>query len=162
MTKLVTTVFGIGLLPGAPGTWGSMAALPLAYGLHYLGSFPLLAVATLMVFIIGLWAATIETKGREDHDPAEIVVDEIVGQWIALFPLSAGLWLGNAEPSIFPYPGWIVAFLGFRFFDIVKPWPVSWADNKLSPMGLMLDDVIAGLLAAIFGIVLAAMVQTWL
>ncbi len=154
MSRWIASVFGIGYLPGAPGTWGSLAALPLAYALHYLGSFPLLATTTFLLFVIGLWAASIAIKDQETHDPSWIVVDEVVGQWLALFPLSAGLWLMAADPTIFPYPGWIVGFLAFRFFDILKPWPVSWADRMETPLGLMLDDVIAGILASL--VVLAA------
>ena len=78
-----------------------------------------------------------------------MVIDEVVGQWIALWPLSAGLWLGGAEPWLFPWPGWVAAFVLFRLFDIWKPGPVGWADRLHSPMGVMLDDVIAGVLAAL-------------
>ena len=79
-----------------------------------------------------------------------------IGQWIALFPLSAGLWLMGAPPALFPWPGWVGGFLMFRIFDIWKPGPVGWADGLRGPAGVMLDDVIAGLLAAICVAVAAA------
>jgi phosphatidylglycerophosphatase A len=84
----------------------------------------------------------------EDKDPSEIVIDEVVGMWIALWPLSAGLWLGGADPWVFPWPGWVGAFVMFRLFDVWKPGPVGWADRQPGTMGVMLDDVIAGALAA--------------
>lgn len=154
MTRAIAIFFGAGLLPGAPGTWGSLVAVPLAWGLHFLGGFPALLAATPLLFGLGLWAVAVESKSSDDHDPAEFVVDEVVGQWIALFPLSAGLWLADTPAGVFPWPGWVLGFLAFRFFDIIKPWPVRWADNMETPLGLMLDDVLAGIMAA--GVVLIA------
>lgn len=148
MSRFIATFGFVGLIPVAPGTFGSLAALPLAWLLHWSGGFPALAVAIVAVFAIGLWATTRETSSGENPDPSEIVIDEVVGQWIALVPLSAGLWHAGVAPHIFPYPGWIGGFLLFRIFDIWKPWPVSWADNLHSPLGVMLDDVLAGILAA--------------
>ncbi len=149
MSAFITTFFYVGRLPFAPGTFGSLAALPFAYLLHrYLG-FSGLALATVFVFFIGWWATSVETRGKDNHDPSEIVIDEVVGQWIALWPFSFGLWNAGIDPVIFPYPGWIAGFLLFRLFDIKKPWPVSWADNKETAMGVMLDDVLAGIMAAI-------------
>lgn len=156
MTRLIATFGGVGLLRPAPGTWGSLAALPLGYGLHWLGGFPLLLLATVLLGLIGYWATAAELAGAADQDPAEIVVDEVVGQWIALFPLSAGLWLMGAPPALFPWPGWVGGFLMFRVFDIWKPGPVGWADRLRGPAGVMLDDIVAGLLAAICVAVAAA------
>ncbi len=149
MSRLVATAFGVGRLPGAPGTWGSAAAIPAAWILHGLTGFPGLALATLAAFGIGWWATARVTADSADKDPSEIVIDEVVGQWIALWPLSAGLWHAGAEPWVFPWPGWIGAFVMFRLFDIWKPGPVGWADRRHGPLGVMLDDVFAGLLAAI-------------
>jgi phosphatidylglycerophosphatase A len=87
-------------------------------------------------------------RGGADKDPSEIVIDEVVGMWIALWPLSAGLWHAGADPWVFPWPGWVGAFVMFRLFDVWKPGPVGWADRRPGSMGVMLDDVIAGLMAA--------------
>jgi phosphatidylglycerophosphatase A len=101
-------------------------------------------------------------RGQEDHDPSEVVVDEVVGQWIALWPLSFGLWHAGADSWVFPYPGWLTAFVLFRLFDVLKPGPVGWADRRGDALGVMLDDVIAGLIAAV-GVLGAAMVfHGWL
>jgi len=162
MSRLVATFFYVGLLPWAPGTWGALAALPLGYLLHRMGGFPLLALATLALFAAGWWATARETAGGGDPDPGEIVVDEVVGQWIALFPLSAGLWAMGAAPAIFPWPGWVGGFLMFRLFDIWKPWPVSWADRRPGAMGVMLDDVLAGVMAAIVVMIAAAVSHGYL
>lgn len=149
MSRFIATFFYVGLLPIAPGTWGSLVALPLGYGLHYVGGFPALLAGVVLSFVIGVWSIKLATAGKTDHDPSEIVIDEVCGQWIALLPVSAGLWFAGADPAVFPYPGWVTAFLMFRLFDIWKPSLVGWADRKHTPVGVMLDDVIAGAFAAI-------------
>lgn len=148
MSRMIATVFGVGLMKPAPGTWGSLAALPLAWAIHTLGGFPALAMATLVVCVIGWWATAEATKGAADHDPSEIVIDEVAGQWIALWPVSAGAWHVGADISAL-WPGWIAAFAFFRLFDIWKPGPVGWADKRHDAAGVMLDDIVAGVLAAI-------------
>jgi phosphatidylglycerophosphatase A len=156
MSKLIATFFYVGLIRPAPGTWGSAAAIPVGYLIHVAGGFPALLIATVAVFSIGWWATSEETKGKENHDPSEIVIDEVAGQWIALLPVSGGLWFAGVDPWLFPYPCWVTAFLMFRLFDIWKPGPVGWADRKSTALGVMLDDVIAGLMAAVVVLVAAA------
>lgn len=145
----------------APGTWGALAALPCAWALHWAGGFPFLLVATVLTAVAGWWAVGAETAAGGDPDPSEIVIDEVVGQWVALFPLSAGLWIAGSQPHVFPWPGWAGAFLLFRLFDIWKPWPVSWADGLHGPTGVMLDDVIAGVMAAVVLTLAAAVAHGW-
>ncbi|MBR9863908.1 MAG: phosphatidylglycerophosphatase A [Rhodobacteraceae bacterium] len=149
MTRLLATWFYTGLLPAVPGTWGSAAALPFAVVLHALGSFPLLLIVTIAVFFIGWWATTVETRGKENHDPGEIVIDEVAGQWLTLMPLSYVLWSHGSAVTILPWPGLVGGFILFRLFDILKPWPVSWADRKSTPFGVMFDDILAGIYAAL-------------
>lgn len=148
MSHLIATFFYVGHLRPAPGTWGSLAALPFAWGIHMLGGFPLLFLATFLVFFAGWWATKIETAGKDDHDPSEIVIDEVAGQWIALWPLSYGAWHMGIDITLL-YPGWIVAFGGFRLFDIWKPGPIGVADRRGDALGVMLDDVIAGVFAGV-------------
>lgn len=140
----------------APGTWGSAAALPLAWVLHVLGGFPLLMVALTVVFALGWWATAQMTAGQADHDPSEIVVDEVAGQWIALMPLSYAAWDRGLDILVM-WPGWIAGFALFRLFDIWKPLWVGWADRRGDALGVMLDDVIAGVFAAIGVLALAAL-----
>ncbi|MDA7963850.1 phosphatidylglycerophosphatase A [Ruegeria sp.] len=146
--RLIGTVCGVGNLRPAPGTWGSLAALPLAYVLHMIGGFPLLALATLAAFVAGWWATGVMTAGQEDHDPSEIVIDEVAGQFIAIWAVSYPAWSHGIEVTAL-WPGWVAGFLLFRLFDITKPGPVGWADRRGDPLGVMLDDVIAGVFAAI-------------
>ena len=151
--RLVTSVCGLGRLPGAPGSWCSAAAIGLGYLLHRTGGFPALLLATAIAAALGFWIVRHAIPGGED--PGEIVINELVDQWIALFPLSAGLWHAGVPGSIFPWPGWVGAFLLFRLFDIWKPGPVGWADRLGGTLGVMLDDILAGLMAAA-GVALAA------
>lgn len=148
MIRAITSFGYVGLAPVAPGTFGSLAALPTAWLLHGTVGFPGLLIASIALFCLGWWATARFTSGG-DPDPSEVVVDEVVGQWIALWPLSAGLWFAGAEPWVFPWPGWVAAFALFRLFDIWKPGPVGWADRLHTPLGVMLDDVFAGALAAV-------------
>jgi phosphatidylglycerophosphatase A len=154
MTRLIATVFYIGYLRPAPGTWGSLAALPLGLALMLLGGPWLLIISTAALFGLGWWATVHETRRSGNEDPSEIVVDEVVGQWIALWPLAIGAANVGASYTAL-WPGWVVAFALFRLFDIKKWGPVGWADRRGDPLGVMLDDVIAGVFAAI-GVVLFA------
>ena len=152
----IATVFGVGHMRPAPGTWGSAAAIPLAWVLHSLGGWVLLAIATLAVFVAGWWATVRETAGKDNHDPSEIVVDEVVGQWISLLPVSVGASMMGASFWAL-WPGILAAFVAFRLFDITKPGPVGWADNRDDAFGVMMDDVIAGVLGAIVVVLLAGL-----
>lgn len=154
--RWVASVGGIGFLKPAPGTWGSLAALPLAYGIHQIGGFWFLLNMTVFVFVTG-WIATQKvTQSSEDHDPSWVVIDEVVGQWIALFPVSYGAGLMGIDVTRL-WPGWIAGFLLFRLFDIWKPWLVGRADRMGTPLGVMLDDVVAGVFAAICATALASL-----
>lgn len=154
IAQSISQVFGVGLLRPAPGTWGSLAALPMAYGLHVLGGPVLLIAALTAVFFLGWWATDRATQGQSDHDPSEIVVDEVVGQWVALVPVSLGASMAGSD-ILALWPGWIAAFVFFRLFDIWKPGPVGLADRRNDALGVMLDDVIAGALASMCVLVLA-------
>ena len=139
----VATVLGVGRLKPAPGTWGSLVVLPAAL----LGPAWALALG-LLVWALGWMAVRRVLADRPTEDPGWIVVDEAAGMLIALAGLPAGAgWVGVS-----------LAFLLFRAFDIVKPWPVSWADRQHGATGVMLDDILAGAIAAalllLFGFVL--------
>ncbi|MEO0371424.1 MAG: phosphatidylglycerophosphatase A [Pseudomonadota bacterium] len=148
LAHFIATTGGVGHLKPAPGTWGSLAALPLAFGLHVLGGVWVLIAATIVVFFIGVWATARVTEGQVDHDPSHVVVDEVVGQWIALWPVSLGMMHSGAG-VLDMWPGWVCAFVLFRLFDITKPGPVGWADRRDDAVGVMLDDVFAGVMAAL-------------
>ena len=154
--RIFATFLGTGLLRPAPGTWGSLAALPVAWAIATLLGPWGLVVATALVFAMGWGATAVETRGMDDHDPSEIVIDEVVGQWIALLPIVFGAARAGVDLRAL-WPGWVAAFLLFRLFDIWKPSLVGWADRRGDALGVMLDDVIAGAFAAICVTALAAL-----
>lgn len=155
MLHQIATVFGIGHLRPAPGTWGSLAALPMALGLMWLGGPWLLVAATLAVVVLGYVAVQAEISVG-DPDPSHVVIDEVAGQWVALFPVAFGAAAVGASYTAL-WPGWVAAFALFRLFDIWKPGPVGWADRRQGASGVMMDDLFAGLFAALGVIVLAAL-----
>ncbi len=145
-SSLIATWFGSGLLPGAPGTWGSLAALPVGLLIFWLaGPWGLLA-ATVAVFVLGLWAADIYEKIMAVKDPGVIVIDEVAGQWLVLFV--AALWSNGLT-----WREVLLAFVLFRVFDTLKPWPISWADRHLKgAFGIMADDIVAAVYAAVLAV----------
>jgi len=155
MTHLIATFFYVGHMRPAPGTWGLLAAVIVGVVLHHWIGPVALVAGIAVTFGLGYWATKIETKGKDDHDPSEIVIDEVAGQWIALLPVSIGATHANANLWDL-WPGVLAAFLLFRLFDIWKPGFVGWADRKGDALGVMLDDVIAGVFAAIGVVILAA------
>ena len=155
---LIATWFASGLLPKAPGTWGSLAAFPFAYIISVYTCPYALFFGTVSLFFIGILASNTVEKSAQKKDPGFIVVDEVVGQWIALLPLP---FLYNfLDPNscyLFFAPLAAVAFIAFRIFDIWKPWPINHVDQTISGgLGIMLDDVIAGIYALIITSALTA------
>ncbi len=128
---LVATLGGAGRMKPAPGTWGSLVVLPLAWA----GPWACL-LGALLLTIGGYWAAGV-VLADETEDPGWFVADEGVGMLLALAAL----------PVATPH-GVLVAFALFRLFDIAKPWPVSWADAQGGAFGVMADDILAGGIAA--------------
>ncbi|MDR4505226.1 MAG: phosphatidylglycerophosphatase A [Candidatus Scalindua sp.] len=148
---IIATWFGSGLLPKAPGTWGSLIAIPFAFILYlYTGPYGLMS-GTVALFFIGVWASNNAERNAQRKDPGFIVVDEVVGQWIALFPLSFSFIFNNHDSLNFIFASISsVAFISFRIFDIWKPWPIRNIDTSIpGGLGIMLDDVIAGAYALI-------------
>ena len=139
---LLATWFGVGLLPKAPGTWGSLAALPLAWALHAAAGPAGLAAGLILVVIAGLWSASVFVRASGEADCQRIVIDEVAGQWLALLA---------TPPDVLAY---VVGFALFRIADVFKPWPVSWAERTFKGgLGVMLDDLVAGAYA-FFGLFL--------
>lgn len=127
--------FGSGAAPKAPGTFGTLAAI-IPYLLLVQLSLPFYLAVLAIAFLVGIYICGQTAKDLGVHDHGGIVWDEFVGLWIALLLAPPG-WL------------WLLAgFVLFRIFDIAKPWPIGWADRQVSGgLGIMLDDVIAGLYA---------------
>lgn len=127
--------FGSGAAPFAPGTFGTLAAIPFYLLLQYLplGSYLLVLV---VAFVVGCWLCEITSRDIGVHDHGGIVWDEFVGFWITMIAAPPGwLWI-------------VIGFALFRLFDILKPWPIRWVDKQVhGGFGIMLDDVLAGLFA---------------
>ena len=137
---LLASFGGSGFITPASGTWGSLAALPIATYLLFNYSGLYLLYLSFTLFLIGMWVCRewLNAVGDQDNDPSMIVIDEAAG---------LSLTLAFAEMSL------ISVFLGFalfRLFDIAKPWPISWLEKRFSgAFGIMIDDMVAGLLAGI-------------
>ena len=153
-STVVASVFGIGYFEFAPGTIMSAIAVPLAILIALRGGGGMGIVgATLIALIIGILACADHVRETKRDDPPECVIDELAGQWLACaFCL---LTFGGLLPAThISLPMFFLAFLLFRLFDIWKPWPVSWADQNIKGgLGVMTDDMIAGLMAGVLVIV---------
>ena len=129
--------FGSGLAPKAPGTFGTLAAIPLFFLLAMLS--PLLyLIAVIMMSVVGIYICGKAADDVGVHDHPAIVWDEFVGFFITMFMIPVS------------WQSVLVGFLLFRLFDIVKPWPISYIDKKVSGgLGIMLDDILAGAFALV-------------
>jgi phosphatidylglycerophosphatase A len=136
--------FGSGLTPKAQGTFGSLAAI-LPWLLLRQLSLPMYLMVVLAGFALGVWACDVAGRAIGVADHRSIVWDEFIGLWLALLPALLAPWWAV-----------VLGFVLFRLFDIVKPWPISWLDRRVKGgLGVMIDDVVAGLFAAIvLGLVL--------
>jgi phosphatidylglycerophosphatase A len=168
---LAIATCGVGYLPLAPGTWGSLvgigvyvvvraAAMKVFFGVAAQRNFNLLhiyygvivfeLVAVCAIALVGIWAATRTEKLSGRKDPGKVVIDEVAGQFIALMPV----------PFVLESAWWtaVLAFILFRFFDIVKPFPARRLESLESGLGIMADDIVAGVYAAI-GVAIAVVVS---
>ena len=144
---LLATWFGSGLLRKAPGTFGSLAALPFAALILWAGGSLALLAAAAAVFGLGLAVSGRYARAGGDPDPGAVVIDEVAGQWLTLVPLCLSV------------ESFVLGFLLFRFFDITKIWPANWAQRVIpGGWGIMLDDVIAAVWSAalLYGAIVAS------
>lgn len=146
MTRAIASLAGVGMLRPGPGTWGSAAALLPGAALLAAAGPAALAAGAALVAALGWWAVARELPRAGEADPPWIVIDEAAGMWLALAGLPGFGWAGIAA-----------AFLLFRLFDIAKPGPVGWAGRRGGAAGVMLDDLLAGALAAALLLALAAL-----
>jgi phosphatidylglycerophosphatase A len=135
--EAVATVGGIGRIKKAPGTWGTLAAVPLSVLLNWAG--PLVAMGFILLLIpVGIVASQFYENQAGGHDHPEIVIDEVIGFLIAM------TWLPMT------WQAYVFGFVLFRFLDIVKPFPIGYMDKKIpGGVGVVADDVMAGALANI-------------
>lgn len=139
--QLLACGFGSGLTPKAPGTFGTLAAIPF-YFLLVMLPLPLYALATLAVCVLGTWASEVTCRKLGVHDHSSIVIDEFAGFYVTMLPVAAALVTRT-------WPAVVAGFLLFRLFDVLKPWPIRVLDRRVhGGLGVMLDDLVAGLFAA--------------
>ena len=146
LSNWFSTVFKIGYLPIAPGTWGSLTALIVWYVLVGHISSITLIVLIVVIFTLGVYTSSVIESNLTIKDPSIVVIDEWVGQWIVLLFLPKSMLWG------------LVAFLLFRLFDIWKPYPINKLDNMHGGWGIMLDDVLAG----IYALVVISILRVWI
>ena len=144
---LAISTWGVGYLPLAPGTWGSLVGVLIFLLIGRLSdartTFLLASlVVIVLVTLAGIWAASQVERLMQRKDPGRVVVDEVAGQLISLLPLA---WVDGA------FSGWwvIVSFILFRFFDIVKPYPARRFEALKGGLGIMADDLVAGVYGAL-------------
>ena len=144
--------FGAGLAKVGPGTAGTLLAIPIYWLLIQFG-LPIYLLVVLIALLAGIWICDVASDRLGVHDHSGIVWDEIVGLWITMI----------AVPATIPLV--VVGFVLFRFFDIVKPWPISWLDQHVSGgFGIMIDDVLAAIFAnlCLQGLVYSGVFQDFL
>jgi phosphatidylglycerophosphatase A len=129
--------FGAGVMPKAPGTWGTLVAVPI-YALLQGLSLPLYLAVVVVLALLGIWLCGVAARDLGVHDHPGIVWDEIVGYLITMIAAPAG------------WAWWLAGFVLFRLFDIFKPWPIRVVDKGVQGgLGIMLDDILAGIMALV-------------
>ncbi len=138
---ILATWFWSGWLRPAPGTWGSLAAMPFVWWILEFHDAMRLGKAALLCFVIGCWASAVYGRLSRSHDSGEIVIDEVAGIWFTFAFI--GYYTTVSVPVL------VLGFLAFRLFDIVKPFPIRLADRRVpGGYGVMLDDLLAAIYAA--------------
>lgn len=149
LATMIGSLCGLARVPYG-GLLAALIAIPFVWMLHWIGGFPLVVIATLGTCGKTLWAVS-----RMD---GPLVSDRLAGQMVALWALSGGLWFAGVEPHLFPYPGWIGAFVITQSLLRWCPAPISWAARK----GPLWDDIAAGGTAALFTLISAGISHGWL
>ena len=146
----IATVFKAGYIPIAPGTVGSIIGLLIFWLIKDYASFTIEMFVAAALFFAGVWASTIVEQVLERHDPGVVIVDEVVGMLVALMLL---------PPTITVM---FLAFLLFRVFDIIKPYPARWCEQLSRGWGIMTDDIVAGLYVNVLIHIILWIVPQWL
>ena len=137
ISEWIATCFKVGYLPFAHGTWGSVFAILLWWVLLKDLNTYIFGAIIIIFLLIGIVVSNIIIDQSGDHDPSHIIIDELVGQWLALFLLPEGFF--NIA----------ISFILFRFFDIIKPWPIRLIEKLPKGLGVMSDDLTAGLITLV-------------
>lgn len=179
IAELISTVFYIGRIKYAPGTFGSLPAFPLCYIIMYfvlkyqivfqfngysfieqqiIALFSIELIIALLLFGVGTYTTSIYIKDMAEKDPKEVVIDEVVGQMLTIIFCSFSVIFAQSTTLPLYYDAvlldmvflFVLPFALFRFFDAVKPWPINWLDRNIKgALGVMVDDVAAAFFASI-------------
>ena len=144
--KDLSTLYFVGKISPIPGTLGSLIGMVVGIFLLYYSSLLIFLSILILLFIISYFSVssyTIDPKSS-GHDPAEVIIDEFLGQLISMIPIFT---LAQGIKSLLVYG--LISFILFRLFDIFKPWPISYFDNMKNPLGVILDDIAAGIISAL-------------
>ena len=151
--KLLITFFGSGLSPVAPGTAGTLAAMPFGLAIIYYFGVNSLTTAVIVFTIIGIFEINKYEKATGTHDDKSIVIDEVVGVWLTMVITYGGLSIWHNQ--YIEYIAVILSFASFRLFDIWKPSTIGYIDRKVKGgLGVIGDDLLAGLAAGIFNLLI--------
>ena len=149
----VSTLFGVGLIRFAPGTWGTLFSVFL--WLVFFEKLSSNTIAVLLAVILAIVCCHFSSKDLNNKDQKAIVIDELAGMWVALLICSTLIESNYNKDDVYGYVNVFILFLAFRFFDILKPFPISYFDKNLkNGFGIVFDDLIAGIFAGIFTILL--------
>lgn len=144
----IASLGGIGLIPYAPGTFGSIfGCITFVLISHFVN----MLIPTIIIVILSIWICEKVSKDLSEKDHKSIVIDELAGIWVALLPV---IYFASSQNERITYA--ILALVFFRFFDILKPFPVSYIDQKYkNGFGIVFDDIIAGILAAVLSLIIS-------
>ena len=149
----VSTLFGVGLIRFAPGTWGTLFSVFL--WLVFFEKLSSNTIAVLLAVVLAIVCCHFSSKDLNNKDQKAIVIDELAGMWVALLICSPLIESNYNKDDVYGYVNVFIVFLAFRFFDILKPFPISYFDKNLkNGFGIVFDDLIAGMFAGIFTILL--------
>ena len=149
----VSTLFGVGLIRFAPGTWGALFSVFL--WLVFFEKLSSNTIAVLLAVILAIVCCHFSSKDLNNKDQKAIVIDELAGMWVALLICSPLIESNYNKDDVYGYVNVFIVFLAFRFFDILKPFPISYFDKNLkNGFGIVFDDLIAGIFASVFTILL--------
>ena len=136
LSLILSTWFGTGLFPKGSGTVGTIAAIPFIALIHWLGGDVLVGICLVLFIPVSVWVSDISSRLLKKEDPSEVVIDEVAGMMLTMLfmPLT--------------FNSYLAGFILFRIFDVLKPFPIGWADRRIKGgTGIVMDDLLAGLYA---------------
>jgi len=153
LNKMLLTFFGSGLAPVAPGTVGTLAAMPIGLAVIFYAGVNSLTTVVIVFSIISVFEINRYEKAGGPHDDKSIVIDEAIGVWLTMAITYGGLSLWQNEYSL--YVAGVLSFLSFRLFDIWKPSTIGYIDKKVKGgLGVVLDDLLAGFAAGVLNLLI--------